>query len=95
MLGSLEAMHSSSFGSHVDTLKYTVVLLRTRMQTIYFLLCGAARHAAAEPPASPSDVRAELLLDVMLGSLEAVAPPSLGHLLLGFDTTAVPGDWSR
>lgn len=55
----------------------------------------AEEAAGAEPAATPSDTRAELLLDVMLGSLEAVAPPSLGHLLLGFDTTSVPGDWSR
>ncbi|KAF6258705.1 hypothetical protein COO60DRAFT_1638930 [Scenedesmus sp. NREL 46B-D3] len=56
---------------------------------------GEQEAEGAEPATSPSDVRAELLLDVMLGSLETTAPPSLGHLLLGFDTTAVPGEWCR
>jgi len=31
----------------------------------------------------------------MIGTLAAAPPPSLGHLLLGFDATAPPQDWSR
>ncbi|KAF8066245.1 NUP205 [Scenedesmus sp. PABB004] len=54
---------------------------------------GAAAGGGA--PASPGDARAELLLDVMLGTLRGSPPPTLGHLLLGFDTTAPPADWAR
>jgi hypothetical protein len=41
-----------------------------------------------------SDTRAELLLDVLLGTLmQPSDPPSLAHLLLGFDTSSPPTQW--
>lgn len=49
----------------------------------------------ADPATNASDSRAEMLLDVMLGTLNNCPAPALGHLLLGFDTTAPPQDWYR
>lgn len=49
--------------------------------------------ATASAAQAGADARAELLLDAMLGTLAAAPPPSLAHLLLGFDTTAPPGEW--
>jgi hypothetical protein len=44
------------------------------------------------PPSS--DTRAELMLDMMLGTLLAGSePPTLAHLLLGFDTSSPPLHW--
>lgn len=48
---------------------------------------------AADPTTNASDHRAEMLLDVILGTLNNCPAPALGHLLLGFDTTAPPQDW--
>jgi hypothetical protein len=56
---------------------------------------GSTSTTSSSSSSSTSDTRAELLLDVMIGTLAAAPPPSLGHLLLGFDTTAPPQDWSR
>jgi hypothetical protein len=51
--------------------------------------------AGGEVGAPPSsDTRAELLLDMMLGTLLAGSePPTLAHLLLGFDTSSPPLQW--
>lgn len=52
-------------------------------------------YTDGEDAAAPSaDTRAELLLDVMLGTLlQHSEPPSLAHLLLGFDTSTPPTQW--
>lgn len=47
-----------------------------------------------EAPAPSSDSRADLLLDVMIGTLCTEGePPSLAHLLLGFDVNSIPTEW--
>jgi len=51
-----------------------------------------ASTTCGDPEASGSD-RADLIFDLLLSSLEGGGVPCLAHLLLGFDTTAPPGDW--
>jgi hypothetical protein len=56
------------------------------------LLQGHAQ--AARPPAGRApEGRADLILDLLLASLESGAAPSLAHVLLGFDASAPPADW--
>lgn len=59
-------------------------------------LCAVSPGGAAggEAPPPSSDTRAEMLLDVILGTLlQPAEPPSLAHLLLGFDTSTPPTQW--
>ncbi len=50
--------------------------------------------AGGDVPTPSSDTRAELLLDIMLGTLQQQAePPNLAHLLLGFDSSTPPTQW--
>jgi hypothetical protein len=60
--------------------------------TLVCILLNA--RAEGNTPAPPVDARAGLLLDIMLGTLlQQGEPPSLAHLLLGFDTTIPPARW--
>ena len=41
------------------------------------------------------DRRADAILDLILSSLETVEPPTLGHLMLGFETGVNPLEWYK
>lgn len=57
-------------------------------------MCAWCACAGRDVPRPSSDTRAELLLDIMLGTLQQQAEaPNLAHLLLGFDIGSSPAQW--